>query len=897
MLSRPFALLALLAFLLPNPSLFAQKKSATPATAGKHAKPAAATESNPSESASRAAVVGWLDWRGPARNGTSPETGLPDKVDAKSPLWTADFPGQSSPVIANGKLYINGFRGDGADLQEVIACFDAETGKKLWDHGFGDFLSDIIYLRYATSSPAIDAETGNVYMQGTQGILACFTADGKKLWEHSMMEEFGRLTFPNARTASPVIDKELVITRGITSNWGAHGAAGDRFYAFDKKTGELIWTSAPGERPQDNTFSHPLLTWLDGMRVLISAGGDSTVVGLNARTGDPLFRFPAAKAGAKGGINAQVQRYKDNLIVIHESENIDTSEVGRSASYKLPKEAQPPEPGKPQVYTPKELENWRNPLGNLASSPCIVGNRMYEVTGVGEVACIDADTGKILWRKKLAPEQRQSSPVFADGKLYVAIYTAAAQAGTSGVAAEATDSGGNGELFILKPGEKEAEILSRTVLAGRCYGSPIPYNGKLYVQTSSKLYCFGKKGNNKGVTAAHTVPDEPWPQPGPATRLQLIPNEPLLRPGESVQMRVRSLDAKGFTVEEAVDLKQVKFDSYIPPTALVKATMNGTFDAGAKLTAAADRVPSAGAFMASLPGGNGAITGLMRARIMLDVPISQDFESFELNQKTGPGPTAARPETAPAASAPAPAPAPGAPAPTASAPRAAEQSAPAAPDLAAAGPAPSPQPSAAAAATTPPPGPTNWNYVEPPTSFGYPPLPWNGARFRFEIRKAPGEGENKALCKTIDHKLFQRGQVFIGHPDMKNYTLEADVLTEGNRRKMSEIGLINQRYRIIVKGNAQQLEVNSNEERLRASVPLQVSPNVWYRLKTRVDVAPDGSGVVRAKAWKKGEAEPEKWTIEVPHQTAHKQGAPGIYSLAPQEQRAWLDNLEVKASE
>lgn len=897
--SRHLALIAAFTFAFPSPGLYAAaKKPATPAKSEKPAKPApaAATEhGRPSSTAG--AAIGWLDWRGPARDGTSPETGLPDKVDAKNALWTADLPGQSAPVIANGKLYINGFRGEGADLQEVIACFDAETGKQQWEHRFNDFLSDIIYLRYATSSPAVDPETGNVYMQGTQGIFACFAPDGKQLWEHSMMEEFGRLTFPNARTASPVIDKELVITRGITSNWGAHGAAGDRFYAFDKKTGELVWTSAPGERPQDNTFSHPLLTWLDGKRVLISAGGDSSVVGLNARTGDPLFRFSAAKAGAKGGINAQVLRYKDNLLVIHESENIDSSEVGRSASYKLPKGSQPPEPGKPQVYTPKELENWRNPLGNLASSPCVVGNRMYEVTGVGEVACIDADSGKTLWRKKLAPEQRQSSPFFADGKLYVAMYTAASQAGADGAAAETAGSGGHGELFILKPTDKDAEIVSRTILEGRCYGSPVPYNGKLYLQTDRKLYCFGKKGENKGVAAVRAVKEDPWPAPGPATRLQLIPNEPLLRPGESVQMRVRSLDANGFTVQESVDLKLVRFDSYIPPTALVKVTMNGSFDAGAKLTAAPDRAPSAGAFMASLPGGAGPVTGLMRARIMLDVPITQDFEKFELSQKTGPGPASGAPPDAAPGAAPAN-PAPSTPPAASPAPATAssEKRAQGAPELAAAGPAPSPQPSASAAAVTPPPGPTNWNYVEPPTPFAYPPLPWNSARFRFEIRKAPGEGENKALCKTIDNKLFQRGQIFIGHPDMKNYTVEADVLTEGNRRKMSEIGLINQRYRITVKGNAQQLEVNSNEERLRAAVPLQVSPNVWYRLKTRVDVAADGSGVVRAKAWKKGEPEPEKWMIEVPHKIAHTHGAPGIYSLAPQEQRAWLDNLEVKAS-
>ncbi len=128
----------------------------------------------------------------------------------------------------------------------------------MWDARFNDFLSDTVYHRYATSSPTIDPETGNVYMLGTQGIFACFTAEGKKLWEHSMMEEFGRLTFPNSRTATPTIDQDLVITRGITSNWGAQGAAGDRFYAFDKKTGELVWSSTPAGPPQDNTFSQPL---------------------------------------------------------------------------------------------------------------------------------------------------------------------------------------------------------------------------------------------------------------------------------------------------------------------------------------------------------------------------------------------------------------------------------------------------------------------------------------------------------------------------------------------------------------------------------------------------------------------------------------------------------------
>ncbi|MGZ5568323.1 MAG: outer membrane protein assembly factor BamB family protein, partial [Limisphaerales bacterium] len=146
-----------------------------------------------------AAVNGWLNWRGPSQNGSSPEKNLPSTLDVKQALWTADFPGMSTPVIADGKLYIMGYVGEGAELQEGVACFDAETGKLLWQKVYPDFLSDTIYLRYATSSPTVDPETGNVYVQDTQGIFAGFTADGKTLWEHSLMEEFGRLTFPNGR--------------------------------------------------------------------------------------------------------------------------------------------------------------------------------------------------------------------------------------------------------------------------------------------------------------------------------------------------------------------------------------------------------------------------------------------------------------------------------------------------------------------------------------------------------------------------------------------------------------------------------------------------------------------------------------------------------------------------
>ncbi len=766
-----------------------------------------------------AAVTGWLTWRGPRQNSVSLEKGLPQKIDGKAALWTADFPGQSTPTIANGRLYINGYRGEGQDLQEYVACFDAETGKLIWQHSESDFLSDTIYLRYATSSPTIDPETGNVYVQGTQGLLSCFTADGKLLWQHSMMEEFGRLTFPNSRTATPVVDSDLVITRGITSAWGAHGAAGDRFYAFDKKTGELVWSSAPGDRPQDNTFSNPYLDWWNGKRVLYSAGGDSSILAINARTGEPLWRFSFAKAGAKGGINASLVKHGNNLIALHESENIDSSEIGRMAAFKIPTVATPSNAFIPQVFKQTELEVWRNGVGSLASSPVVVGDTIYEVTGTGDLAAVDAKDGKVLWKKKLGIEQRQSTPFYADGLLYVAIYTSAGDA-AKGADAEA---GGTCDLYVLKPSIEGCEEISKTTLTGKAFGSPLGYNGKVYMQTDKKLYCFGQAGANPALAAAqteYTKQTPQWPKAGAAKQLQAIPYEVLLKPGQTHAFRIRSLDANGFTVDENIDPKSVKWESFIPPTALVKVTMKGAFNADGQLVASNAPVPSAGQFKATL----GELTGYIKGRVIPALPLSQDFESFELSN-------------------------------------------------------------------------TTTNTFEPPTAFAYPPLPWNSARFRFEVREREVDGvKTKALTKTIDNKLFQRGQVFFGSPELKNYTIEADVLSEGNRRKMSEVGVINQRYLVILKGNSQELEVNSNQERIKTAVPFKWLPNAWYHIKARVDVAADGSGTVRAKAWKKGEAEPDAWTIEVPHQHAHTHGSPGLFGFAPQEQRVCIDNVKVTAN-
>src|SRR5580658_4171903 len=748
----------------------------------------------------------WYNWRGPNQNGTSPEKNLPDTLDAAKPLWTADFPGMSTAVAANGKIYIMGYLGEGPDLSEGVACFDAETGKKLWQKLYPDFLSDTIYTRYATSSPTLDPETGNVYIQDTQGIFAGFTPDGQVLWEHSMMEEYGRLTFPNGRTASPVVDKDLVITRGITANWGAQGPAADRFYAFDKKTGEAVWASTPGARPKDNSYSHPVLGWLDGKRVFYAATGDGSVVCVNARTGQPIFQIPLFKAG----INSSLLLHNDDeIIAIYGTPYEPGQMVGLKVPHVTPTNATDP------VIVPRaQVELWNNELRTSASSPILVGDRVYVTSEVGYLVSVDALTGKLLWKLKLGTEQRNSCPLFADGKIYAPILN---DPGLSAAVGEENTEGGHGALYVIAPGDTDAQVLSHTVLDGRCYGTPTAYNGRIYMQTTKKLYCFGSATPaSASFETADAAPDDKWPEPGPAKSLQIEPSELLLQPGENISFRVRELDANGLTVKEIDDAKSVQWQSFIPPTAKVKAKMNASGNANGQLVVAPDKVPSAGAFEASADG----LKGYIRGRVLPGLPIAQNFEGMVLTEKTT-------------------------------------------------------------------------NTVEPPTAFAYPPLPWIGARFKFDVRDKDG---NKCLVKTIDNTFFQRATVFMGTPDLKNYTIEADVMSDGNKRKMSTVGVINQRYRISLKGNEQVLEITSNEELLNVRVPFHWLANSWYHLKARVDVAADGSGVVRGKAWKRGDPEPAAWVNEVPVQHANANGSPGLFAFSIQTTRVYIDNIAVTAN-
>jgi outer membrane protein assembly factor BamB len=144
----------------------------------------------------RAAVPAsdWTHWRGPERNGTSSQEGLVSSwsVEGENLIWRADFVGRSTPVVLNGRVCANGRTGEGILRQEMVACFDAETGEKLWERRFNVYHSSVPWTRVGWANLAADAETGHLYVQGVGGLFFCLdSTDGSVVWKRKLIEEFG----------------------------------------------------------------------------------------------------------------------------------------------------------------------------------------------------------------------------------------------------------------------------------------------------------------------------------------------------------------------------------------------------------------------------------------------------------------------------------------------------------------------------------------------------------------------------------------------------------------------------------------------------------------------------------------------------------------------------------
>ena len=87
----------------------------------------------------------WAEWRGPARDGISLEKGLPVKWSPAGDnlAWKVPYGGRSAPIVMGNRVFLQNTAGKGELEQERVMCFNADTGKLLWEHRFNIYLSDV----------------------------------------------------------------------------------------------------------------------------------------------------------------------------------------------------------------------------------------------------------------------------------------------------------------------------------------------------------------------------------------------------------------------------------------------------------------------------------------------------------------------------------------------------------------------------------------------------------------------------------------------------------------------------------------------------------------------------------------------------------------------------------
>jgi outer membrane protein assembly factor BamB len=276
--------------------------------------------------------------------------------------------GHSSPVVANGRIYVFARQGE----EEVLLSLDAVTGKEIWrssqpiayemhpaavGHGKGPKSTPVVYK-------------GNVYTFGISGVLSCHDArTGKLKWRRDFSNEYPK-TSPLFGTAmSPLIDSGLLI-----AHVGGHDKGA--LTAFDPETGATKWSNDV----DGPAYSSPIVVDLAGVRQVITST-QRNVIGVEVKTGKNLWKLPAKSQYDENSVTAVA--YKDLVVVSREGQGLTAIRLEKQGAGLVPKE----------VWNNKENMMYLN-------SPVLVGNTLFGLSPLkkGQFFAVDADTGKTLWQ-------------------------------------------------------------------------------------------------------------------------------------------------------------------------------------------------------------------------------------------------------------------------------------------------------------------------------------------------------------------------------------------------------------------------------------------------------------------------------------------------------------------
>src|SRR2546427_3518903 len=138
----------------------------------------------------------WPQWRGPNRDGVWTESGILSSFPSTGllPKWKVSVGlGYSSPIIANGMLYLSDLVVERRIVHGRVFCFNARTGKQVWkaeqDASPPDWFFNPEQMRGPGSTPII--HDGRVYAISMFFILTCLDArTGTVVWKRDLLTDY-----------------------------------------------------------------------------------------------------------------------------------------------------------------------------------------------------------------------------------------------------------------------------------------------------------------------------------------------------------------------------------------------------------------------------------------------------------------------------------------------------------------------------------------------------------------------------------------------------------------------------------------------------------------------------------------------------------------------------------
>ena len=392
---------------------------------------------------SAATAADWPHWRGPKRDGHSPETGLLREWPPDGPplAWKTNGlgTGYSSVSVAAGKIYTMGDRSDSSFVHALSVA-----GKPLWSAKVGKPGGGGGYPG-PRCTPTVDGD--HVYALGQHGDLVCVEAGtGKEVWRKNLSKDFAGEVGGWGYSESPLVDGEqLICTPG-----GRQGT----LLALNKRTGAKTWQSYQWTDPAE--YASVIATQIGGKRHYIQLTGES-VGGVAADSGKMLWR--ASRKGSVAIIPTPIVR--NDLVFVTSGYGVGCNMFRVTPSGANVKAE--------QVYANKNMVNHHGGV-------VLVGEHLYGYSDGKGWVCMKLESGEMFWGDKALDK---GSISYADGHLYL---RSEGSRGTM-VLIEATPERWREKGRFDQPERSDKEAWPHPVIA----------DGKLYVRDQDKLFCYDVK--------------------------------------------------------------------------------------------------------------------------------------------------------------------------------------------------------------------------------------------------------------------------------------------------------------------------------------------------------------------------------------------------------------------